>query len=140
MSKSTTISTILLLMIGTATAYWPVTVEENLPVAAEPDTAELNACALPLAPGKTLLVYSAGWYGHCYQIIDKYGELELPNYHLLTPDLPYIDIYGNIKMIPDGEGGLLSPGALRTYLSLRVFTVNVSIPRGICFGVVTVPA
>ena len=86
MSKSITISTILtLLLIGTAAAYWPITVEEDLPVSADPDTFELDCSALPFTDNSTLVVFRQGYIGPVYQIIDRYGEKKYPFPQKLTP-------------------------------------------------------
>ena len=68
-SKSITISIILIpSMIGTAAAYWPVSLENNLEISAYPDSTEKYCEALPYPDGGTLVVFDKGYIRNVYQI------------------------------------------------------------------------
>ncbi|NQS98184.1 MAG: hypothetical protein HQ591_07010 [candidate division Zixibacteria bacterium] len=79
---------IIIISITTAApAYWPVTVEEDLLVAADPDSAERYCVASPYPDGSVLVVFMLHNSGHHYQIIDRYGELKYDYPEALTPSL-----------------------------------------------------
>ena len=87
-----------------ARAYWPTTVEENLAVAANPDTNEMWCRALPYPDGASLVVLDRGWIGNSYQIIDRYGEFKYPSMQPLTP-ANCVGYQYDPHVIADGEGG-----------------------------------
>ena len=98
------IAAIILIAGYNGFAYWPTTVEENLPVAVQPDTNEVWCSALPYPDGATLVILDKGWIGNCYQIIDRYGQLKYPLPQPLTPG--YISGYmWEPHVIADGSGG-----------------------------------
>ncbi|TKJ40135.1 hypothetical protein CEE37_10390 [candidate division LCP-89 bacterium B3_LCP] len=103
-SKVCFLSSILLFLPLASYAYWPTTIEENLPVAADPDTMEWNPKALPYPDGSTLVVYHKVGFGDCYQIIDRFGQLKYE-----TPQLLFYNISENglSDVISDDEGGAI---------------------------------
>ena len=106
MSKYINISTILLLlMIGSAHAYWPVRVLNDLPVAATSDTIENMPIALPFTVQSTIVIFRHQWWGQSYQIIDKYGQIKYPTPQLFTPG--YIVYADEPHAVLDSEGGVL---------------------------------
>ena len=83
-------------------AYWPVTLEENMVIAAEPDTMlEVAPSSIPYYNNSTLVVYKC--YHMNYQIIDQYGEFMFEENQRLTPDEDALGIIPHL--IPDGFGG-----------------------------------
>ncbi len=86
-------------------AYWPTTIEENLSISADPDTNEMWPVALPFSDGRTFVVVDKGWIGNCYQIIDRYGELQYPVPQPLTP-ANAIGYNKEPHVVTDGEGGV----------------------------------
>ena len=83
-------------------AYWPTTVEENLAVAADPDTSERWCSALPYPASGTLVVFKKA--DNVYQIIDRYGELAYPYARSLIPNNTSYNV-GAPHVIADGDGG-----------------------------------
>ena len=72
MLKPITLTIILILLImGTAPAYWPISLEENLPIAVREGISDWLPNALPLSGNRTLVVYHKGAVGNCIQIIDQ---------------------------------------------------------------------
>ena len=94
-------------LYSTSSAYWPVTVEENLPIANDPELGELYCSAHSSIDDKIIVTYFTQNIGTCYQIIDKYGELLLPSHELLCPGLSFFQNSGIPESIPDGEGGII---------------------------------
>ncbi len=92
---------------GRGDAYWPITVEENLTIAATPGVQERYVSAHPGNDDKTIVIYEVENIGCCYQIIDKYGELLLPLHQLFCPGLTLWQNLGIPESIPDGEGGVI---------------------------------
>ena len=108
MSKSITISTILLLLIiGTTPAYWPTTPEEQL-IIREDEILDSNfdERAIPYPNGNTLLLWNESlnyaYTNHIYyNIVNPYGEFLFSEHIVLEPEQGYI----MKEAVSDGEGG-----------------------------------
>ena len=87
-----------------APAYWPTTVEENLPIAAEPAHWENWPTAVMLGCGKILVTYFVEDTGSCYNLIDRFGNLVYPTNRLLAPGLPF-SYNMTPRMYSDSMGG-----------------------------------
>jgi hypothetical protein len=85
-------------------AYWPTTVEQNLPVSAQPDTMEIECKALSYPNGGSLVILRKGGYGNVFQIIDCYGQLKYLQPQCLTPGNPSYWVT-EPHLIQDGQGG-----------------------------------
>ncbi len=79
----------LAVLAGNAPAYWPTTVEENIPIAAEPAHWENWPTAVMLGCDKILVTYFVEDTGSCYNLIDRFGNLVYPANQLLAPGLPF---------------------------------------------------
>jgi hypothetical protein len=102
--KSLPILLAIFLKPFSAQAYWPTTADQNLSVAAQPDTAELECQAIIFPDDATLVVFRKQWYGNQYQIIDRYGQLKYSFPQYLTPGNPSYWVT-EPHLISDGDGG-----------------------------------
>ena len=66
-------------------AYWPVTVENNLPVSVTRDTIEADCSVFPFTDNSTIVIFFEQYYGNVYQVIDRYGQLTYFPRRYLTP-------------------------------------------------------
>ncbi|MFH1735264.1 MAG: hypothetical protein ABIE92_11175, partial [bacterium] len=90
----------------TTSAYWPVSVDENLNVAADPDTSEVYPSILPFTNSSVLITYWKANY--IYQIIDRFGDFKYQEDQLVTPGTQYslgTYISTHAQSVPDSSGG-----------------------------------
>jgi len=100
---------ILLICTISAFSFWPVTVEENLAISAEPDTFESYPQAISYSDGRIFVAFKKTGIGTVYQIIDSYGEFL---FDISQPMLPaYVGDYSYPlwrPIIPDVFGGCIA--------------------------------
>ncbi|MBU0519257.1 T9SS type A sorting domain-containing protein [bacterium] len=100
------LTALLLGLNQSAHAYWPVSVDENLNVAADPDTSERYPSILPFTNSSVLITY---WkFNYLYQIIDRFGDFQYQEDQLVTPGTQYSFgtwVSTNAQMVPDSSGG-----------------------------------
>jgi len=75
-------------------SYWPTSVYSYLPVAADSGIWNGYSSAYQIADGNILVFYQEELVGACYQIIDKYGRLLLPQNYTISPALSLPDLNG----------------------------------------------
>ncbi|MBC8279086.1 MAG: hypothetical protein H8E46_12705 [FCB group bacterium] len=101
-----------------SSAYWPTTVEENLPVSVTLGLYEGYPDALPYPDGGTLVTWWRADIFNCYQIIDRYGEFVFDEPQLLSPAVSDPYIYPP-SLLPDGFGGAFAAGRKRDHFRVR---------------------
>ncbi len=100
---------LLLLLPVYASAIWPTTIRENLPISTDPlPYAELHPFAFPYPDGRTLVVFYKNYFGHLYQIVDRYGNSQFPEPQLLQPAFPPNGYVMWLQAISDGQGGVIA--------------------------------
>jgi len=123
---------LILLLPAPAYARWPTTLQENLPVAANPALWEEDPIALPYPAGSTLVVFWQEGLGNSYQIIDRYGNpvYSTPQQLIVGPAHPEY----SPQVIPDGSGGAFAAWARTPNGPTLVSTPSGWIPQAIACG------
>jgi len=97
-------ATLWLALPAPAAAYWPTTLEENLPISATPNVIENGPTAIPLTDGNTLVAFFKDDLGICYQIVNRFGNFLFPQPQYVAPAL--VDSYNYWqKVVADEAGG-----------------------------------